>query len=96
MLELQLDETTMYYRLISKGLPFTVIHGSGSDHWLMKGCLEPFFRHRKGCRRIYPNLLGMGETLAEEWIVNFDQMLEVVLEFVNKVAPNQRITLAGE
>lgn len=95
-MRVQLRKVTVYYESYGKGRPFVGLHGFAPDHRLMKGCLEPVFRHRKGWRRIYPDLPGMGKTHAKDWIVNSDKMLEVVLEFLNKVVPNQRIVLAGE
>jgi len=62
----------------------------------MTGCLEPIFKHRKGWKRIYPDLPGMGQTKGEKWIVGSDQMLDVVLEFIEKVIPDQHFVLAGE
>jgi pimeloyl-ACP methyl ester carboxylesterase len=96
VMRVRLGKVTVYYESFGKGRPFVGLHGFGPDHRLMKGCLEPVFRRRKGWRRIYPDLPGMGKTLAKDWIVNSDEMLEVVLEFLDKVVPNQRIVLAGE
>ncbi len=38
----------------------------------------------------------MGKTKGEKWITGSDQMLDVVLEFIEKVIPNQHFVLAGE
>ena len=38
----------------------------------------------------------MGQTKGEKWIVGSDQMLDVVLEFIEKVIPDQHFVLAGE
>jgi pimeloyl-ACP methyl ester carboxylesterase len=95
-MRVRLSKVTVYYESFGKGRPFVGLHGFAPDHRLMKGCLEPVFRRRKGWRRIYPDLPGMGKTSAEDWIVTSDEMLEVVLEFLDKVVPNQRIVLAGE
>jgi pimeloyl-ACP methyl ester carboxylesterase len=92
----RLDKMTVYYESCGEGRPLVALHGFSPDHRLMKGCLEPIFRHREGWRRMYPDLPGMGKTPGEEWIANSDHMLDVVLEFIDKVVPNQRIVLAGE
>jgi pimeloyl-ACP methyl ester carboxylesterase len=57
--------------------------------------MEPILKKRKGWQRIYPDLPGMGRTPAEEWITNSDQMLEIVLDFINEIIPNQHFILAG-
>ncbi len=62
----------------------------------MLGCMEPVFKNRRGWQRIYFDLPGMGQTPGEEWITNSDQMLEVVLDFIDAVVPEQRVTVAGE
>jgi len=62
----------------------------------MSGCLEPIFEHRGGWQRIYPDLPGMGKTPGKEWITNSDQMLDIVLEFIDQVIPGQRFVLAGD
>ncbi len=95
-MRVRLRKVNVYYESFGKGRPFVGLHGFGPDHRLMKGCLEPVFRRRKGWRRIYPDLPGMGKTSAKDGIVNSDEMLEVVLEFLDKVVPDQRFVLAGE
>ncbi len=62
----------------------------------MIGCIEPVFKRRRGWQRVYPDLPGMGETPAEDWIINSDQMLEIVVEFINVVIPNRRFVVAGD
>lgn len=92
----KLDRVSVYYESYGEGRPLIALHGFAPDHRLMKGCLEPVFRHRKGWRRFYPDLPGMGKTKGEGWIVNSDQMLDVVLEFIDNVVPDQHFVLAGE
>jgi pimeloyl-ACP methyl ester carboxylesterase len=92
----KLDRATVYYESFGEGRPLVALHGFSPDHRLMKGCLEPVFRRRKGWSRIYPDLPGMGKTRGEPWIKSSDQMLDVVLEFIDKVVPNEHFVLAGE
>jgi len=61
----------------------------------MVGPLEPLFNEREGWKRIYPDLPGMGETPGMDWITNQDQVLEVVLSFIDSIIPDQRFTLAS-
>jgi len=92
----RLGKATVYYESFGSGRPFVALHGFSPDHRLMTGCLEPIFKHRKGWKRIYPDLPGMGKTKGEKWIAGSDQMLDVVLEFIQRVIPNQHFVLAGE
>jgi pimeloyl-ACP methyl ester carboxylesterase len=95
-MEQKLDKATVYYESCGSGRPLIALHGFSPDHRLMKGCLEPIFKRRKGWKRIYSDLPGMGKTKGEKWIKSSDQMLGVVLEFIEKVIPDQHFVLAGE
>jgi pimeloyl-ACP methyl ester carboxylesterase len=58
--------------------------------------MEPIFRKRVGWKRIYPDLPGMGKTKAAEWITNSDQMLDVVMDFIEALIPDQQFVLVGD
>jgi pimeloyl-ACP methyl ester carboxylesterase len=72
-----------------------MLHGLPTDHRHMMSDMEPLFEHRTGWKRIYPDLPGMGKTPGPDWINHQDQMLDVVLTFVDKVIPEQRFAVAG-
>jgi pimeloyl-ACP methyl ester carboxylesterase len=58
--------------------------------------MEPIFQQRDGWKRVCTDLPGMGKTPSKEWITNSDQMLDVVLAFIDEIVPNQHFALAGE
>ena len=95
-MECQLNNISVHYKIHGEGHPLIALHGFGPDHRLMTGCMEPIFEHRSGWQRIYLDLPGMGKTPGKEWITNSDQMLDVVLDFMDQVLPGQRFALAGE
>ena len=95
-MECQLENISVYYEIHGEGHPLISLHGFSPDHRSMSGCLEPIFEHRSGWQRIYPDLPGMGKTPGKEWIANSDQMLDIVLEFIDQVIPGQRFVLAGD
>lgn len=95
-MECQLKDIRVHYKIYGEGHPLISLHGFSPDHRLMTGCMEPIFEHRSGWQRIYPDLPGMGKTPGKEWITNSDQMLDVVLDFIDQVIPGQRFVLAGE
>jgi len=95
-MECQLEGISVHYEIYGKGRPLVLLHGFSPDHRLMTGCMEPIFEHRRGWQRIYLDLPGMGKTLCKEWITNSDQMLDIVLDFMDQVTPGQRFALAGE
>ena len=84
------------YEVFGEGKPIIIIHGSHVDHRLMTGCMEPVFKNREGYKRIYIDLPGMGKTKGENWITNSDLMLDIVIDFIEKVIPNEKFLLVGE
>ena len=85
----------IYFETIGKGRPFLVLHGGGGDHRCMINILEPVFAAHPGWQRIYPDLPGHGRTPAPEWLKNHDQVLEIVLGFIDQVIPGVSYALAG-
>lgn len=86
---------TMYYEEYGSGRPFFGLHGLPLDHRHMVHEYEPLFDNRTGWRRIYPDMPGMGQTPAPDWITNIDQMLDVLVAFIDAVAPEERFIAAG-
>ena len=86
----------IHYEVYGQGQPILLIHGYTVDHRLMSGCLEPIFETETGYSRIYIDLPGMGKTHGAPFITNSDVMLDIVLEFIENVIPNERFLLAGE
>lgn len=84
------------YKVYGEGKPVIMIHGYYPDHRLMTGCMEPVFNNRDGYKRIYIDLPGMGKTKGENWIINSDKMLDIVIEFIEKVIPDENFLLAGQ
>ena len=72
-----------------------MIHGTEVDHTYMVSDMEPVFTKRDGWKRIYPDMPGHGKTPGMDWIANQDKMLEVVLDFIDKVIPGERFVLTG-
>jgi pimeloyl-ACP methyl ester carboxylesterase len=89
--------TELYYEACGEGIPLLVIHGWGVDHHLMSGCMEPVFEKSiYKVRRIYIDLPGMGKSKASEFIKSSDDILNVIITFIDEVIPNQQFILAGE
>ena len=87
----------IYYEIYGEGTPVLMIHGWSPDHRLMKGCMEPVFQTMDTAwKRIYFDLPGMGKTKGEPWITGSDQMLDLVLGFIDAVIHNQPFVVAGE
>jgi len=95
-MECKLKNIKIYYEIIGNGKPILMIHGFAPDHRLMKGCMETIFENRGNYKRIYFDLPGMGKTIAPQWLNNSDQMLDIVLEFIDKIIPEQKFLIASE
>jgi len=57
--------------------------------------VEPIFTGRPGWKRVYLDLPGHGRTPAEEWIRSNDQMVDVVVEFLEGMLGRDRFALVG-
>ena len=95
-MESRIDDAAIHYEVFGSGRPVLMIHGFGQDHRLMMGCMEPLFTKRRGWKRIYFDLPGMGQTPGPEWLSNSDQMLDVVRGFVDRVIPGKPYCVAGQ
>ena len=87
---------SFYYEVVGSGMPVVMIHGYSLDHHVMRGCMEPVFRHRHGYKRIYFDLPGHGRTQSSDSLENSDQMLELVVNFIRKTAGGEEFLVAGE
>jgi pimeloyl-ACP methyl ester carboxylesterase len=96
-MEVTVKGINVYYETYGSGMPILMLHGWSPDHRLMKGCMEPILQTLDASwQRIYFDLPGMGRTKGDPWITGSDQMLEVVLGFVDAIIPGQRFVVAGE
>ncbi|NHM32007.1 alpha/beta fold hydrolase [Neobacillus terrae] len=89
-------DSEIYYQEFGEGKPVICIHGFVPDSRVMIGCMEPFFKDKEGYRRIYLDLPGMGKTKGSENINNTDDMLDVVIQFIETIIPGESFLLAGE
>jgi pimeloyl-ACP methyl ester carboxylesterase len=93
--ECQLENTTVYYEVRGEGRPVLMLHGMPLDHRHMVMEMEPLFENRPGWKRIYLDLPGMGQTPGPDWITNQDQVLDLVMKFVDSVIPGERFSVVG-
>lgn len=89
-----LDTATIDYEAHGEGRPILFLHGWTMNRRLEIADYEPIFTSRSGWRRIYPDLPGMGVSVAHD-IRCQDDMLAALLTFIDKVLPGERFVLAG-
>ena len=94
-MECQLEHTTVHYEMLGAGRPLVVLHGAAGDHRAAAAEIEPLFNHRPGWKRIYLDLPGHGATPGPAWVQNEDQLVDLLLSFIDHVIPHERFTLAG-
>ncbi|MBP0725821.1 alpha/beta hydrolase [Bacillus sp. RG28] len=91
-----LDSITVNYEVFGSGTPILFIHGFSCDSRLMIGCMEPIFTKRDGYKRIYLDLPGMGKTNGSKTINSSDDMLRIVIDFIDTIISDQSFLLVGE
>ena len=89
------SRTTVHYVEHGEGIPALILHGAGVDHRESEACFEPAFAGTHGIRRIYPDLPGMGRTPAPEEIRSAEDVLAVLLEFVDQVSDGAPRLIVG-
>lgn len=92
----KIKNLSINYEVLGQGKPVVILHGFTPDHRLMTGCMEPVFKGKDNYMRIYPDLPGMGKSENAAWINNSDDMLEIVIDFIEKIIPGENFLLAGE
>jgi pimeloyl-ACP methyl ester carboxylesterase len=94
-MDCELKDITVHYEMLGEGRPIIMLHGWSMDHRHMVSDMEPLFRQHDGWKRIYIDLPGHGTTPGKDWITNQDKILDVVLDFIDKVISGQRFVVVG-
>ena len=94
-MECQLETITFHYEVRGEGRPILMLHGMPLDRRHMITEMEPLFEDRDGWQRIYLDLPGMGQTPAPDWLSTEDQVLDVLLQFVDHVIGERHFAVAG-
>lgn len=94
-MECTINNLALYYEVYGEGRPILFLHGWAVDHTFLVHDMEPIFQSKQGWQRIYLDLPGRGKSAAAEWIDHQDQILELLLAFIDTVLSRQRFVLAG-
>ena len=94
-MEFKVEDLTLIYETRGEGQPVLMLHGWPTDRHAMLGAMEPIFSQREGWQRVYVDLPGMGETSGGSWIKGNDEVLAVLVQFMDELYPGQRFLVAG-
>lgn len=94
-MEIRVGQVLIHYVEHGTGRSVLVLHGAGVDHREAEACFEPIFDGVGGLRRIYPDLPGMGRTIAPETLRSADDILDTLLDFADEVTGGNAYLLVG-
>jgi pimeloyl-ACP methyl ester carboxylesterase len=93
--ECRVGNVVVHYVERGDGTAVIVLHGAGVDHREAEACFEPGLIAHGGLRRIYPDLPGMGRTPAPVTVRSAEDVLTILLGFVDKVVGLEPVLLVG-
>ncbi len=93
-METRAGQIAVHYVEHGAGRPVLALHGAGVDHRETEACFEPVFGGGAGLRRIYPDLPGMGQTVADG-LHSADDVLDTLLDFAREVTDGSAYLLIG-
>ena len=94
-MQCETEKATIDYEEHGEGRPILLLHGWTMDRRVEIFDYEKIFATRPGWRRIYPDLPGMGRSVAKDGFASQDDVLGALLAFVDQVLPDGRFALAG-
>lgn len=94
-MQCETDKATIDYEEHGEGRPILFLHGWTMDRRVEASVYEKIFAMRPGWRRIYPDLPGMGRSVAKSGLLRQDDVLESLLAFIDRMLPSGRFVLAG-
>src|SRR5262245_13971422 len=94
-MEIRVGQVAVHYVEHGTGRPVLVLHGAGVDHREAEACFEQALDRVAGLRRIYPDLPGMGRTIAPAARSRPEDVLDTLLAFALDVAGGTPYLLIG-
>lgn len=95
-MKIEVSKASMNYDIIGDGIPVLLIHGFSLDYQVMKGAYEPLFSKLTGFKRIYVDLPAMGESEEKNGLNSSKDILECLIDFVDKVIGSEKFIVIGQ
>lgn len=92
----KIDGIEVYYEEHGAGIPILALHGYSLDHRVLKSCMEPILENKSGFRRIYFDLPGMGQTKSSLRIKSSNEMLDIIIKFLDERIPMGPFLVIGQ
>ena len=87
-MQCETEKATIDYEEHGEGRPILLLHGWTMDRRVEIFDYEKIFATRPGWRRIYPDLPGMGRSVAKAGLFRQDDVLDALLAFIDQVLPD--------
>ncbi len=81
-MEYLIGDARVHYVEHGSGVPLVALHGAGVDHREIEAAIEAVVASEAGCRRIYPDLPGMGRSTADGLACN-DDVVTLLCDFID-------------
>ncbi|VXB77522.1 Alpha/beta hydrolase fold family protein [Arthrobacter sp. 9AX] len=94
-MEVTVSGVPVHFAEYGSGMPVLALHGAGVDHREVAGALEPILGTGPNYRRLYPDLPGMGRTPAPSSIRGNDDVLDLLLGFVDNTIEDRPFLVIG-
>lgn len=85
----------IYHEQIGTGIPILCLHGFTLNHYSLKNALEPIFETSSSWCRHYIDLPGMGQSHPKNKVLTSDDMLGVLLAYIDIYIPTGSFVLCG-
>jgi len=89
------NNTTIHYEVFGEGKPLLALHGWTLDHNYMMNIIEPSFIDRDGWKRYYIDLPGHGKSIGSNMLKSGDDVLEILLAFIDSQFNGKKFAVAG-
>lgn len=94
-MKIEIKGASIHYEMYGEGIPFLMLHGFPMTGEAIGKAIEPAFTGITGYQRIYPDMPGMGDSTAPDWVHTSDDIVEILSEFIEKVIPEKHFLIGG-